>query len=104
MPKDGAYYISAVSGGNCVTKTTNGLLDKYCDGSSAQHWTIEAGDEPNKVAFQNAENGEYLFVVQGYKWGKIDTSSTKQWWILEKGTSPGTCWWVMDYLFHTPAP
>ena len=88
------FYIVTVSGGQCLEKTSAGLVDKDASNSDAQRWTLEYGTNENTVAFQNVSNGQYLFASNGAAYGKIDTSIVKQWWTLEEGRSPGSCWWV----------
>lgn len=92
MPADGAFYIVTVSGGTVVDKQSNGVFDRNAEEeSSSQHWTVEYGDSPTQVAFQNASNGGWLRAFTGAAYGKVDCGE-KQWWTLEKGPSPGSCW------------
>lgn len=87
-----AFYIVCNLGGMCVENTPNGTYDKECVESKEQQWTIEYGDTPDIVAFQNVANGEYLFATAGAGYSQIKTSSTKQWWTLEKYNATGSYW------------
>jgi hypothetical protein len=90
--EDGAIYIVAINGGLCVEKKPEGLKTNDCTWSKTQQWTVEYGGNENEMAFQNADNGQWLFMTKGAQWAKCDTSTTKQWWTLRKGETPGTCW------------
>jgi len=90
--QDGAIYIVALCGGLCVEKMPEGLKDNDCKGNKTQQWTVEYGGNENEIAFQNVGNGEWLFMTKGAQWAKCDTSTKKQWWTLQKGEAPGSCW------------
>ncbi|KAF1351946.1 hypothetical protein BDV97DRAFT_397007 [Delphinella strobiligena] len=92
--KDGgpAFYIVCNLGGMCGENTPNGTYDKKCIESKEQQWTIEYGDTSDIVAFQNVANGEYLFATAGAGYSQIKTSTTKQWWNLEKYNATGSYW------------
>jgi hypothetical protein len=89
---DGAIYIVALNGGLCVEKKPEGLKTNDCNWSKTQQWTVEYGEKENEMAFQNVENGDWLFMTKGAQWAKCDTSTTKQFWTLRKGEAPGSCW------------
>lgn len=88
----GAYYIVAVSGGACIEKTQTEVVNKFRNNSTAQRWTIEYGDSPDTVAFRNVSNGEYLCFSSGTIQTHANTSTTKQWWTLEKEETTDS-WW-----------
>lgn len=86
------FYLVTACGGLCAEKTSSGILDNTCEENDAQRWSIEHGDTDTQVAFRNAENGEYLFATAGTSKAKIQTSSTKQWWTLERENATGAYW------------
>jgi len=90
---DGAIYIVTISGGTVVERTSNAILDKYAEaGNKSQHWTVEYGDEDDQVAFQNASDGTFLRATSGAAYGKVESSTQKQWWTLQKGGPNGSVW------------
>lgn len=88
-----ASFIIAIVGGNVVENKSNGLFNCTSSSSnSAQHWTIEySKDNANVVAFQNASDGQYLRAKSGKAYAET-TTGDKQWWTLEQGHAPGSCW------------
>jgi hypothetical protein len=89
-----SFYIVTVAGGKCLENTqgAKGVLDCLPKDASSQHWTIETGDDENTVAFKSCADGQYLRNNEPTKvnWGKIGVGE-KQWWTLEKGSTPGSC-------------
>jgi len=87
-----AFYLLNTAGGNCAEATANGVFDKKCSESNAQHWTAEYGDNPSIVAFRNASNGKYLRATSGNHYAAVTTSDDKQWWTLEQDNPAGSFW------------
>lgn len=77
-----------------MEKVNNGILDRLKrNGNTAQLWTVEYDEGEDKLAFQNVSDGSYLVCTKGGQWGTVSTSSEKQWWKLEPGTTPGAYWY-----------
>lgn len=87
-------FIIAVTGGHVAEFQQSGIKTGVSDSSKKdQHWTIEySPDKENVVAFQNARNGQYMRALTGAAYGTISTGKEKQWWTLEQGHAPGSCW------------
>jgi hypothetical protein len=80
-----------------LSKKGGGVLNCEAVNSEAQRWRVEydddhAGGGENLVAFMNVADGKWLRATGGAAFGYVDTSEEKQWWVLEEGTSPGSCW------------
>ncbi|KAK4579848.1 hypothetical protein LTR86_000049 [Recurvomyces mirabilis] len=97
MPESTSFFIVAANGGMVAQKTPGGIYNKIADHTNtAQRWTLEYGDEAGtKVAFQNVSNGQWLRASSGAAAGKVDLGD-KQWWTLEQGRAPGSCWIKCD--------
>lgn len=91
-PLENAYYIVAVSGGTVLSKRPDGIFNKDAVNSDTQRWRVEYGDEENRVALMNVSDGKWLRAHTGAAYGQVDTSDEKQWWVIEEGSSPGSCW------------
>jgi hypothetical protein len=92
-----AFYITSVSNGHVLANKSDGrpsdvVVENKGDQSDAEKWTIEASDEPNKIALKNAANGRYLRANGNKCWATVGTGE-KQWWkITSDGvTAPGAC-------------
>ena len=92
MPPDSAYYIVAVSGGTVLSKTPDGICTKDAVNSDTQRWRVEYGNEDNRLALMNVSDGKWLRASTGAAYGLVNTSIEKQWWVIEEGDSPGSCW------------
>ncbi|KAK3673917.1 hypothetical protein LTR78_006119 [Recurvomyces mirabilis] len=97
MPESTSFFIVAANGGMVAQKTPAGIYNKIADHTNtAQRWTLEYGDEAGtKVAIQNVSNGQWLRATSGAAAGKVDLGD-KQWWTLEQGRAPGSCWIKCD--------
>ncbi|GAB7326839.1 hypothetical protein MBLNU13_g10772t2 [Cladosporium sp. NU13] len=95
-PRENAYYIVAVSGGTVLSKRPDGIFNKDAVNSDTQRWRVEYGDEANRVALMNVSDGKWLRAFSSAAYGHVDTSEEKQWWVIEEGTSPGSCWLKCD--------
>jgi hypothetical protein len=93
-PLEDAYYIVAVSGGTVLSKQPDGLFAKDASNSDSQRWRVEYEDDQagNRVALLNVADGKWLRAFSGAAYGRVDTSDEKQWWVMEEGGSPGSCW------------
>lgn len=91
-PRENAYYIVAVSGGTVLSKRPDGIFNKDAANSDTQRWRVEYGDDANRVALMNVSDGKWLRAFTSAAYGHVDTSEEKQWWVIEEGTSPGSCW------------
>jgi hypothetical protein len=91
-PLEHAYYIVAVSGGAVLSKKSDGILNCDAVNSETQRWRVEYDDDGDRVAFMNVSDNKWLRAAGGAAFGFVDTSEEKQWWVLEEGTSPGSCW------------
>jgi hypothetical protein len=97
-PRETSYYIVAVSGGAVLSKKPDGVLNCDAVNSEAQRWWVEYADDHgggggvSRVAFRNVSDGKWLRAAGGAAYGFVDTSEEKQWWIMEEGRSPGSCW------------
>jgi hypothetical protein len=96
-PLEHAYYIVAVSGGAVLSKKPDGILNCNAVNSETQRWRVEYGGDDgdggmSRVAFMNVSDNKWLRAAGGAAFGFVDTSEEKQWWVLEEGTSPGSCW------------
>jgi hypothetical protein len=80
-----------------LSKKGDEVLNCEAVNSETQRWRVEydddhAGGGENRVAFMNVSDGKWLRATGGAAFGYVDTSEEKQWWVLEEGTSPGSCW------------
>jgi hypothetical protein len=80
-----------------LSKRPDGILNCEAVNSETQRWRVEYSDADDddgatRVAFMNVSDGKWLRAAGGTAYGFVDTSEQKQWWILEEGTSPGSCW------------
>jgi hypothetical protein len=97
-PLEHAYYVVAVSGGAVLSKKPDGILNCEAVNSETQRWRVEYGDDDDddegqiRVALMNVFDGKWLRAAGGAAYGYVDTSEEKQWWVLEEGISPGSCW------------
>jgi len=92
-PRENAYYVVAVSGGAVLSKKPGGIVNCDAVNSDTQRWRVEyETDGENRVAFKNVSDGKWLRATGGAAYGFVDTSDEKQWWVMEEGTSPGSCW------------
>lgn len=95
-PPQSAYYIVAVSGGAVLSKCLDGVASCDAVNSNTQRWRVEYGDDESEqeglVAFMNVSDGKWLRAASGSAYGFVDTAEEKQWWVLEEGVSPGSCW------------
>lgn len=91
-PLENAYYIVAVSGGTVLSTSPNGIVNKDAVNSDTQRWRVEYGDQENRVALMNVSDGKWLRAQTGAAYGQVNTSDEKQWWVIEEGSSPGSCW------------
>lgn len=92
-PLENAYYIVAVAGGTVLSKRPDGIFNKNAANSDTQRWRVEYGEDENHVALMNVSDGKWLRAFSGASYGRVDTSEEKQWWVMEAGTSPGSCWY-----------
>jgi hypothetical protein len=81
-----------VSGGAVLSKKPDGILNCDAVNSETQRWRVQYDDEGDRVAFMNVSDNKWLRAAGGAAFGFVDTSEEKQWWVLEEGTSPGSCW------------
>lgn len=97
MAESGAFYIASTAGGKCLSYIGGGkpIADCRFTGTKAQQWVIEYGDEENKLAFKNVQEGKYLAALDPIAakvcWGRVGLAEEKQWWLMEKGKAPGSC-------------
>jgi hypothetical protein len=79
-----------------LSKKPDGILNCEAINSETQRWRVEYGDGEDggesRVAFMNVSDGKWLRATGGAAFGYVDTSEEKQWWVLEEGVSPGSCW------------
>merc|ERR1712000_3782 len=89
---DMAVYITAVSGGNCVTRHNNQILNKTPKKDQNQLWTLEhkEGSE-TQVAIKSNVDGKYLRAKAGNAYGAVEVGG-RQWWELEAGHDHGAYW------------
>lgn len=96
-PVENAYYIVAVSGGTVLSNQPTGIRSRNAVNSDCQRWRVEYGDVNHKdhVAIRNVSDGKWLRASLGEPSGEVVTANEKQWWIIEEGSSPGSCWYVL---------
>lgn len=80
-----------------LSKKRDGVLNCDAVNSDTQRWRVEYGEHEhagnqNRVAFRNVSDGKWLRAAGGDAYGFVDTSEEKQWWVLEEGVAPGSCW------------
>jgi len=76
-----------------LSKKPGGIVNCDAVNSDTQRWRVEyETDGENRVAFKNVSDGKWLRATGGAAYGFVDTSDEKQWWVMEEGTSPGSCW------------
>jgi hypothetical protein len=92
-----AFYVTSVANGHVLANKSDGrpsdvVVENKGDQSDAEKWTIEASDEPNKIALKNAANGRYLRANGNKCWATVGTGE-KQWWKISSDgvTAPGAC-------------
>ena len=87
-----AVYITAVSGGNCVTRVHNNILNKKPTKDKNQLWTIEHKDGSNtQIAIRSNADGKYLRAKAGNAYGAVEIGG-RQWWEVEDGPAHGSYW------------
>lgn len=79
-----------------LSKRPDGVASCDAVNSNTQRWRVEYGDDGSEreglVAFMNVFDGKWLRAASGGAYGFVDTAEEKQWWVLEEGVSPGSCW------------
>ena len=79
-----------------LSKRPDGIFNKDAVNSGTQRWRVEYDDHDNRdatrVALMNVSDGKWLRAFTSAAYGRVDTSEEKQWWVIEEGTSPGSCW------------
>ena len=78
-----------------LSKRPDGILNCDVVNSETQRWRVEYSeghDGEDRVAFMNVSDNKWLRATGGGAFGFVDTSEDKQWWVLEEGVSPGSCW------------
>ncbi|KAM0718779.1 hypothetical protein Q7P37_005850 [Cladosporium fusiforme] len=91
---EGAYYIVAVSGGTVLSNQAGGIRSQNAVNSDIQRWRVEYGDisHENHVAIRNVSDGKWLRALTDDACGEVVTADERQWWTIEEGPSPGSCW------------
>nr|POE74508.1 hypothetical protein CFP56_37040 [Quercus suber] len=83
--------ITSVAGGTCVTRHGNVVNNQTRSSTPAQRWSLEPGPKKQSFAFRNAETGNYLHANNGAASAAIGPGA-KQFWLLEPGVAPGSCY------------
>nr|POE47331.1 hypothetical protein CFP56_00662 [Quercus suber] len=85
-----SVLITTVAGGTCVTRNGNVVNNQTRSSAPAQQWILEAGSKGQTFAFRNVEDGKYLHANNGAASAAVGTGA-KQFWLLEPGAAPGSC-------------
>lgn len=84
------YFLVPASSGLCIQPGWNKTETAVVKGDENQLWQIEQGKK-NKIAFRNADSGEYLRAAGGYKSNAVQAGA-RQWWTLETSDTPHAFW------------
>lgn len=80
-----------------LSKQPDGIHSLEAWNSDSQRWRVEyAGSGlENHVAIKNVSDSKWLRALTGDSNGEVVTADEKQWWTVEEGPSPGSCWYVI---------
>jgi hypothetical protein len=86
------YFLIPASSGLCIQTGRNKTETAPVKGDENQLWQIEQGKN-DKIAFRNANSGDYLRATGGYKSNAVQAGA-RQWWTLETSDTPYAFWLV----------
>lgn len=93
-PVENEYYVVSVNGGAVLSNCGGSVVVRDAVNSDSQRWRVVYGDGDggDRVALRSVWDDRWLKALDVDGTGRVSTSDERQWWILEEGPSPGSCW------------